>query len=411
MSRTASRVRAAVGIAVAQLRSQPIRSSLVVIGVALAVLAATLLAGVGLGVLETGEQKFQSADRDLWVTGGPMELSPGGGTVVENSLRDSHALADEIRSHEDVRTAAPIGFEAVYVGTDPNETRLLTGVGVTGTHSDITIRTGRALSGDSPHYANGTYEGEMTGEVVVDPRTAELLDVEPGDAIYVGGSESTAGDREFTVVGVSPDYGRLLGTPTVTLHLSELQSVSGSAGTDRASLIAVTTREGADVAAVESDLEREYPDHEIRTNREQLVAVLGNNAAVVASAVVLVALAVIAGVALTANLLALSITSRRRTLAALRAIGLSRRTLLVVVGTQGLLLGALGWVLAALLTAPAARLLDYVAAAVVGYENLLLVPGWLYAVGAAIGLGVGAGGAIVAGLLLLRTRPLRQLQG
>lgn len=131
--------------------------------------------------------------------------------------------------------------------------------------------------------------------------------------------------------------------------------------------------------------------------------------AVVATAVVLIVLAVVMGVALTANLLALSVTSQRQTLAALQAIGLSRTTLLAIVGIQGVVLGALGWAVAATVTPVAAAGLDHVAAAIVGYEELLLVPHWLYPAGAAMGLSVGTGGAVIAGLLVLRLETLHQL--
>ena len=409
MRRTLSRTAGAVGIAVSQLRSQPVRTTLVTFGVALAVLAAMLLASVGMGVLATGEQQFESADRDIWVTGGPMQLSPDDDSIVKNSLHNSHALAEDIRQHDEVETAVPISFEAVYVGSEQDDLQLVTGVGLTRTHDGLDVLEGEDLSGDSSHYDGGTYEGEMTHEVIVDPRTADLLDVEVGDTIYLGGSAAAASEQEFTVVGVAPDYGQLLGTPTVTLHLSELQTVSGAAGTDRASLIAVAVEDGTDPEAVQSELEAEFPDHEVRTNQEQLVSILGDNAVVVASALVLVVLAVLAGVALTANLLALSVTSQSETLAALQAVGLSRRTLMSIVATQGLVLGALGWIVAAVLTAPAVSLLNRVATIVVGYEDLLIVPDWLYTLGAAIGFGVGIGGAVVAGMLLTRLRTLQQL--
>lgn len=409
MRRHISQLVATVELGVAQLRGQPLRTLLVVVGVALAVLAATLLASVGLGVLATGEERFDDADRDLWVTGGPVEISPDGPGLVDNSIHDAHHLADDITAREDVETAAPIGFEVVYVGANDSDLRLVTGVGLVGTHGDITIQEGDDLSGTSPHYADGTYEGEMTSEVLVDPRTAAMLDVEPGDEILVGGSETVARDQEFTVVGIAPDYGQLLGTPTVTMHLSELQTVAGSAGTDQASLIAVTVADGHDSEVVRNDLAEASPDHEVRTNREQLVAVVGENVVIVATAAVLVVLAIAAGVALTANLLALSITSQRRTLAALQAVGISRYTLLGAVAIQGLVLGLLGWAVAAALTPAAASGLDYVAAMVVGYEDLLVVPTWLYAAGAVVGLGVGTGGAIIAGLLVTRLETLQLL--
>ena len=49
-----SRLRAALGIAAAQLRFDTSRSVLTVIGIVVAVLSMTLLASVGLGVMATG---------------------------------------------------------------------------------------------------------------------------------------------------------------------------------------------------------------------------------------------------------------------------------------------------------------------------------------------------------------------
>ena len=72
------RLRASVGLAAAQLRHYRVRTLLAVFAVTLAVLSTTLLASVGVGVLETGQQKLDAAERDLWITAGPAQLGPGG---------------------------------------------------------------------------------------------------------------------------------------------------------------------------------------------------------------------------------------------------------------------------------------------------------------------------------------------
>lgn len=53
------KTRAAVGLAVAQLRHYRVRTVLAVVAIALAVLAMTVLASVGIGVMETGTERFQ----------------------------------------------------------------------------------------------------------------------------------------------------------------------------------------------------------------------------------------------------------------------------------------------------------------------------------------------------------------
>ena len=61
-----SRLRAAGSVAAAQLRHDRART----------VLATTLLASLGLGIYETGQQKFDASERDLWVTGGSLSEGP-----------------------------------------------------------------------------------------------------------------------------------------------------------------------------------------------------------------------------------------------------------------------------------------------------------------------------------------------
>jgi len=88
------RIRSASGIvwiALRQLRSDRMRTALAVIGVALAVLSVTLLTGVGAGVIATGEETFEESDRDLWVSGGPIEVAPGSVGVPEPNSERSHA--------------------------------------------------------------------------------------------------------------------------------------------------------------------------------------------------------------------------------------------------------------------------------------------------------------------------------
>jgi putative ABC transport system permease protein len=312
-----TRLRAAFGLGLAQVRQAPARSTLAVIGIAVAVLATTLLASTGFGVLETGQQKFDASGFDIWVTGGPVSLDPSEGGAFEGAIFDSHQVSEDIMRHEQVAGASPVALRAVYVGTSPGDLKLVTGVGATG--------VGAAnFTGGDPHYADGNYSGPMTREVLIGPRTAALLNVSVGDTIYLGGSKATAREYQFEVVGVSAQYSQFVGTPTVVAHLSELQTVTGSAGTDRATFLTARVTQDADPETVRDDLARQFPGYEFKTNREQLRQTLQQNALVIASSVVLVALAVVAGVALTANLLAIIVAQQRTELAVLRAIG-SRR--------------------------------------------------------------------------------------
>lgn len=399
----AARVRGVVGVALAQLAHDRTRTALAVVGVALAVLSTTLLASVGVGVLATGEEKFDAAGRDLWVVGGPTRLTPGQVGGVENGVVDAHGLAADIEAREDVRTAVPLAFQTVYVSTNRSEFVTLVGAGAPARGQSVKITRGAGFSSRDVHYADGSYDGPMTREVVIDSRTAAMLDVGVNDTLYVGGTVAGARENAFRVVGVSPTFSRFLGAPTVTLHLSELQTVTGTAGTDRATLVTVALAPDADPAAVAREIEAAHPGYEVRTNREQLAATLRRQAVLIASGTSLVGLAVVAGLALTVNLLLSLVAQQRRPLAALLALGASTRTLAGVVVTQALVVGVLGGALGVAATPPAVAGLNAVAHAVVGFEGLVRTPEWVLAGGFAVAvvtsvLAAGAAGVRVAGL-------------
>lgn len=403
---------AVIGIAAVQLKRTPGRTALAVVGIMLAVLSVTILASIGAGVLEFGQQQFNASGRDLWVTGGPLRLAPQTSAPIQNSIVDAHSVATQIERHNAVVVATPMAFQAVYVGRNNSSFRLLTGAGVPTAPGGeaIEIDRGTGLEDEDVHYANGTYAGPMTNEVVIDPQTAALFNVSVGDTLYVGGSKSTAREHAFTVVGISPTFTRFLGTPTVIVHLSELQTVTGTTSTDRATFITVRLSETADPEAVQAELQRAHPRYDVRTNRQQLQALLQQKALVIASATALVVLAVVAGIGLTVNLLMLVVYQQQRELAALRALGFSRWLLVGIVATQGFLLGLAGGILGLAVTPIAVITLDLAAAWLVGFESLLRTPPLVYAGGAGIAVGIGTIGAVIAGWQIARLPSLAQLE-
>ncbi|WIV68850.1 ABC transporter permease [Natrialbaceae archaeon AArc-T1-2] len=407
--RTLARFRAAIGLTIAQLRHHKLRLGLAIVGVALAVLAMTLLAGAGMGVLETGEQQFDAADRDLWVTAGETRLTTAGGGGFENTLHDSRAVADEMERHDGVHNAVPLAFETVYVRADEDDDfRTFVGTGAPGGGAAVQVTEGDGLSGD-PHYADGTYEGNMTHEVLVDEETARALDIEVGDTLQIGGSLAAARNNEFTVVGVSPTFEQMLGTPTVTVPLSELHQVTGTTQTEPATFITITVPDDADTATVQQELQAEYPEYDIRSNQQQLEAVLEEQVLVLAAAATLVVLAIGAGIALTFTLLSLVVYQQRSELAALKAQGVSSSLLVAAVLGQGTAIGLIGGGLGVALTPPAVSALNRLAAAVVGFDGLVQTVDLLFVGGLAIAICIGTVAAAVAGWRVSRTPPLEHL--
>lgn len=392
-------IRASVGVvwvAGRQLRSDRMRTVLAVVGVALAVLSVTLLAGVGAGVVATGNEKFDESGRDLWVSGGPIDIAPGSVGGFRNPIPNAHPLADEIAAHDGVKTAVPMAFQIVYVSTDGEEFETTVGSGVPGAGgSSVSLESGSGFSGPNTHYAGGSYDGEMTHQAIVSPETAAEFDLEVGDTIHVGGTIANARRNEFEVVGISPTFANFLGTGTVTLRLSELQTLTGNAYGDRATLVTIQTAPGADPAAVRDELAAEHPEYTFRTNREQLVSLLERQAVVLAAGVSLVGLGVISGGILALNVLLSIIYIQRRSLSILRAVGATRRSVVGVALVESAAVAAGGYLVAVAVTPLAATGLNRLALAVTGFDGLVQVPTYAYAVGA----GVACGFALLGGTL------------
>jgi len=402
------RLRAVVGIAVAQLRHDRRRTIIAAIGIAVAVLGTILLLSVGVGVIDFGQAKFDSAGRDLWITGGTIEFQPGSVGGVRSGIVDSHDVATALTTREDVADASPLMFQTVYASPNQSSFETVAGVGGPARGGSVSIVAGREVN-RSYHYAGGSYDGPMTHEIAIDRRTATLFNVSVGDTLHVGGTIATARQHEFTVVGITNTYSEFVGAPTLTMPHSELQTVTGKTASDRATFISVRLADGVDPEQTAAELERVYPDYEVRTNREQLRTILQDKAVVIASGVSLILLAVVAGVALTLNLLLSMIFQRKREFAAAQAIGVTSGTLLGTVVVRSFLVSLLGGVLGALLAVPSIYATNVVANAVTGFEGLVVLSPLLVAAGFGIAVVIGLLAGIGPAVYLYRSSTVEQL--
>ena len=399
---------AVVAIAGTKLRHNRTRTILAVIGVTLAVLATILLVGTGIGVVETGQQQFDRADRDLWITGGPVQFAPTQPGGVRNSVYNAHELSAEMRARDDVRTASPLLFQTVYVSADGDEFETLAAMGVRGS-GGISISGGRGFANNS-HYAGGTYDGPRTHELLIDQRTATLLDVDIGDRVYIGGTVAGARETQYTVVGISNTGNQFLGAPTVTVPLSELQSLTGKTATDPATLLTLTTPDGVAAETVEPRLQEAYPEFDVRTNREQLQATVERQAVVIAGGVSLIVLAIVTGLALTLNILLTIVYQQLPEYAALKALGTSTTFITGMAISQALVIGTIGTVVGIGLAFPFAAGLDALSLAVTGFEGVVRLSPRVLAVGALTALLMTLVSGVITGWRISRLDPPAALE-
>lgn len=403
------RLRAAFGLAAVRVRRDRLRTVLAVCAVALAVLAVTLLGSLGVGVVETGQQKFESADRDLWVSGGPLRIAPGTVGGFQGGIADAHSMRRQLSSSPRVDTASPLLFQTIYVGTSPDSLRTVVGVGTTSS-AGFQLRDGDGFGRDDGFYNDGGYNGTPSRKIVLGEGVRSDLGVDVGETVYVGGTTSDARRTRYTVVGTSPTFSRFLGTDTVALPLAELQAMTGTAQTDRASMVTVDVAADSDVARVKEELQADFPEHTVRTNAEQLESIIGDRVLIVAAGVVLTVVAVVSGVALVVNLLALLVAQERTAIAAVRAVGLSREVVAGVIAVQGIYYGALGAVVGVVMSVPFAALLNRIAASMFGFDTLVRVSPRILALGSLTALLAGGLAAVVAGWRAAGTDPIAVLE-
>lgn len=381
-----------VGLAVGQLRTDRARTVLAILGVAVAVLTVTVLVGVGTGVFQTGEEYLDESGRDLWVTGGPVAVQPATVGGFQNPIPDAHALSLDLEDHPAVEETVPMAFQVVYVSADGEDFETLLGVGVPGGGPSLRLESGPGFSGSS-HYANGSYDGPMSREVVVDPATAAALDRTVGDTLHVGGTTSNARRNAAEVVGISSTFRSFLGTRAVAMHLSELQTLTGTAYDDRATVITVSVAAGADRAAVARDLEAQFPGLTVRTNRELFASVIERQALVIAGGLSLAVLGVLAGTVLSLNLFLSLLAGQREDVAVLRAVGVSRGSVFLVAAVEALVVAVVGGGLGLVASPAIAAGLDGLAAGLVGFEGLVRIPAWGYLAGGGVAVVFGLVGA------------------
>jgi putative ABC transport system permease protein len=138
--------------------------------------------------------------------------------------------------------------------------------------------------------------------------------------------------------------------------------------------------------------------------------VLERRGSLLASAAALALLAVAVGTVMVLDVQALLVAQQRSALAALKATGVSTRTLAGIAAVHGLALGALGTLLGAVIAVPAGMALSAAIEASFGFSNVVRTPPWGFALGAALGFGMSAVGSLVAGWRLARLSPLDHLQ-
>ena len=195
-----------------------------------------------------------------------------------------------------------------------------------------------SLRPGDPHYANGSFDGEWTGELVVSESAGTLLNATRGTTLRV----EAAPERSFAVVdrGEASLASGLGSVPVAVVHLSELQAVTGGTAADQADQLLVRTAD----PSVRADVERLYPRTEVVAAGD-LSGELSRSSLPLAVAVTALVTALTVGTLLVGTTMGLATVDDRRSVATFAAVGLSERSRVLLVLVEVLSVAVLGGLL------------------------------------------------------------------
>lgn len=307
-----------------------------VLGIAVAIGLLVVVTGIGLG-LATGTTVYDD-DIDYWVV--PEDGGDRSSLVATDGPQfgAAHSTNARLRANDDINSATPVLSEVLRINAENGDEWVLV-IGVIngpGLESIAGVDT-TALSHDDPYYANGTYAGEWTGEVVLSGGAADRLNASDGDAVTIAGNES------FSVTTVDGGDRGAGSIPTAVVQLSELQTLTGAHSHDQADQFVVSTNS----PGVRDDLAALYPSSSVQTRGELTAASTLESGLPLALAVTAFVVALTIGTLFVVTTAGLELVADSRQLATMSAIGLSSRSQLRIVGTQTVVTTILGGVIGA----------------------------------------------------------------
>jgi putative ABC transport system permease protein len=357
-----------VRYAVDALRRRPGRSALTALGIGLAVGLVVLLLSLSAGVQTSATTLAYASGVDLIAVSPHSNLTSG----QFPPLTHAHPLASEIPAADpNVAAASPWLIDNLAFGNASLGQAAANGTVPAGwTYSESGtvgwipgdnggIETPPLYQGNGftaakdPHYANGSFNGSSTGEIVLDQALAAVLHVGVGEHVWSSPVEPAsdaalagwyANATRFTVVGISGPFWLVPSALLGFVYLSELQSMEGggSASTDPATLVLIHLTDPTHPAQDVARLSLAFPGLDLYT----LGNILGEIQHVVnlyrTFGILVGAIGLVVAALFTTTVLQMSVDDRSRELALLRAIGSTRAAVGWRVVEESLLLSGLG---------------------------------------------------------------------
>ncbi len=332
--------------AVRDLLRHPVRSGLALLGVAIS--AALLLDMV---LLSGGIER--SFEKLLMSRGYQIRVSPKGTLPfdTEATLGDGNRAIAGIRATPGVVQAGPVLGASLFARHQGTLVPLVA-YGIDPTAQGIyVVEEGGDLSlGDTTH-------------VLLGKPAAERLAARLGDTLVLVGRldpqvVAPARSVRLVVRGVVHFLYDAKDQPSIALTLPMVQSLGGSHLADRVSTILVRAADGVDTGTVVARLRQDFPQLGINTVGDLVAKFRERLAYFRQLSLILGSIALIVTVLLVGTLLAITVNERLGEIATMRAIGVSRFTVVSQVVAQGITLVVPGGLLGVVLGLGTAQWLD-----------------------------------------------------
>ena len=351
------------------LRRRPGRATLTALGIGLAVGLVIILLAIGAGIQASATELATASGVDLIAASANTSIVSGGSFPP---VADAHRLATEIPQMDpNVEVASPwlvgdlvFGNASLYAASNRSDVPsgwTITGSGAVGWIPDdnggievpeVQNGTGFTAAGD-PHYANGTYAGPSTHEIVLDQGLAAVLGVGVGAVVWASGATPSgpsalpgwyANATAFRVVGISGPFWLIPSALLGFVYLSELQEILGGASnaTDYASLLLIHLNDPTTAATDQVRIEAAFPALTVFTLQDILGAVQHVVDLYRTFGALIGAIGVVVAALFATTVLQMSVDDRSRELALLRAIGYSRARVGSFVLEESCLLAGVG---------------------------------------------------------------------
>ena len=339
-------------------RTAPRQTAVSVMGVAIAVALMLVVTATGFGLVQGTTVRGDAVD--YWV----VPESAGTSTMVVSAdapqLGDVHRKSAELTDDRRIEYATPVLIEVVEVRTDgASEYVLAVGVIPDRALDGVAGLSAQSLAPGDPYYADGSYDGEWTGEAVLSKGAADRLNATNGTNMSVSGAVSGSESGQLRAVDVQPAAveSGLSGMPVMVLHLSELQTITGAQSGDQADQILVESS----ASGLASELSDRYEGANAVTRSGFAAQQTTDSELPLAMGLAAFLIAIVVGALFVATTQGLQVEADSEELAALTAIGFSRRARTTLLVVQALALTIIGGAVGVVLAYGATHVVNYAA--------------------------------------------------